>query len=85
MQQAPTSISIPDLRAAVNGRVISPEDPDYEATRTVLVPAAAERRPAAVVRVADARTHRMHRRSRDESPPVRRSYIRQLHLPVHAT
>jgi FAD/FMN-containing dehydrogenase len=54
VQQAPTSISIPDLRAAVNGRVISPEDPDYEATRTILVPAAAERRPAAVVRVADA-------------------------------
>ena len=54
MQQAPTSISIPDLRAAVNGRVISPEDPDYEAARTILVPAAAERRPAAVVRVADA-------------------------------
>jgi len=54
VQQAPTSISIPDLRAAVNGRVISPEDPDYEAARTILVPAAAERRPAAVVRVADA-------------------------------
>ena len=54
MQQAPTSIAIPDLRAAVHGRVFSPEDSDYEAARAVLVPTAAERRPAAVVRVADA-------------------------------
>ena len=54
MQQAPTSISIQDLRAAVKGRVIGPEDPDYDAARTVLVPTAAGRRPAAVVRVAGA-------------------------------
>ena len=54
MQQATTSISIPDLSSAVRGRVIGPEDPDYDAARTVLVPIAAERRPAAVVRVADA-------------------------------
>ena len=53
MQQATTSISIPELSSAVRGRVISPEDPDYDAARTVLVPIAAERRPAAVVRVAD--------------------------------
>ena len=54
MQQALTSISIPDLRAAVKGRVVGPEDPDYDAARAVLVPTAAGRRPAAVVRVADA-------------------------------
>ena len=54
MQQATTTISIPDLRAAVSGRVIGPDDEDYDATRTVLVPIAADRRPAAIVRVADA-------------------------------
>jgi FAD/FMN-containing dehydrogenase len=54
MQQATTSISIPDLSSAVTGRVVGPEDPEYEAARTVLAPIAAERRPAAVVRVADA-------------------------------
>ena len=54
MQQATTPISIPDLRAAVSGRVIGPEDADYDAARTVLVPIAADRRPAAIVRVADA-------------------------------
>jgi FAD/FMN-containing dehydrogenase len=54
VQQATTSISIPDLSSAVTGRVVGPEDPEYEAARTVLAPIAAERRPAAVVRVADA-------------------------------
>ena len=55
MQQATSApISIPGLRAAVKGRVIGPEDPDYDEARTVLVPTAAERRPAAVVRVAGA-------------------------------
>jgi FAD/FMN-containing dehydrogenase len=54
VQQATTPISIPDLSSAVTGRVVGPEDPEYEAARTVLAPIAAERRPAAVVRVADA-------------------------------
>ncbi|HEU5205960.1 MAG TPA: FAD-binding oxidoreductase [Candidatus Limnocylindrales bacterium] len=54
MQQATTSMSVPELSSAVRGRVFGPEDPDYDAARTVLVPIAAERRPAAVVRVADA-------------------------------
>ena len=53
MQQA-TSINLSDLRAAVTGRVIGPDDADYDAARTVLVPIAAGRRPAAVVRVANA-------------------------------
>ena len=53
MQQA-TTIDLSDLRAAVSGRVIGPDDADYDSARTVLVPIAAERRPAAVVRVANA-------------------------------
>jgi FAD/FMN-containing dehydrogenase len=53
VQQA-TTINLSDLRAAVTGRVIGPDDADYDAARTVLVPIAAGRRPAAVVRVANA-------------------------------
>jgi FAD/FMN-containing dehydrogenase len=53
VQQA-TTIPLSDLRAAVTGRVIGPDDADYDAARTVLVPIAAGRRPAAVVRVANA-------------------------------
>jgi FAD/FMN-containing dehydrogenase len=53
VQQA-TSINLSDLRAAVTGRVIGPDDADYDAARTVLVPIAAGRRPAAVVRAANA-------------------------------
>ena len=47
------SLSIPDLRAAVKGRVIAPGDGDYDAARTVFV-GGIDRHPAAVVRVADA-------------------------------
>ena len=54
MQQATTPISIPDLRAAVSGRVIGPDDEDYDAARTVLVPIAADRPPPAGVRGGDA-------------------------------
>jgi hypothetical protein len=32
---SPTRLSIARLRAAVAGRVIAPEDPDYDAARTV--------------------------------------------------
>jgi FAD/FMN-containing dehydrogenase len=53
VQQA-TTINLSDLRAVVTGRVIGPDDADYDAARTVLVPIAAGRRPAAVVRVANA-------------------------------
>ncbi len=48
----PTTLSIPDLRAAVSGRVIAPEDPDYDQLRQVL-PGDIDRRPAVIVRVAD--------------------------------
>jgi FAD/FMN-containing dehydrogenase len=48
-----TPNSIPDLRGAVLGRVIAPDDPDYESARLV-INAAVDRRPALIVRPADA-------------------------------
>ncbi|MQA74234.1 MAG: FAD-binding protein [Solirubrobacterales bacterium] len=47
------AISIPQLQADLNGRVITPDDPTYDEVRTVF-PGAVDRRPAAIVRVADA-------------------------------
>jgi len=41
------------LRTGIRGRVIGPEDPEYDAARTVFY-TGFDRRPAAVVRVADA-------------------------------
>jgi len=49
----PAPLSIPDLRAAVTGLVIAPDDADYDAARTVFV-GGVDRRPAVIVRVADA-------------------------------
>ena len=48
-----SAISIPQLRSEISGRVIGPEDPDYDAARTV-VAGGFDRRPAVIVRVADA-------------------------------
>ena len=45
-------ISIPQLRAAFNGRVIAPDDPGYDEARTVFY-GGIDRHPAAIVRVAD--------------------------------
>ncbi len=51
---APRSqLSIPTLRDAVKGRVITPGDADYDAARTVMM-GGIDARPAAIVRVADA-------------------------------
>src|SRR3990172_5214543 len=47
------SISISELRAVFNGRVIAPDDPRYEQARTVFY-GGIDYRPAAIVRVADA-------------------------------
>jgi hypothetical protein len=49
----PSPLSLNELRDAVRGRVIGPDDPDYDAARTVMY-AGTDRHPAAIVRVADA-------------------------------
>jgi len=46
-------LSIPRLADEFKGRVIAPDDPDYERARKVFQ-GAIDRRPAAIVRVADA-------------------------------
>ncbi len=46
-------ISIPQLRAAFNGRVIAPDDARYDKARTVFY-GGFDRRPAVIVRAADA-------------------------------
>jgi FAD/FMN-containing dehydrogenase len=48
-----TGISIPQLRAALNGRVITPDDAAYDEARAVFY-GGFDRRPALIVRVADA-------------------------------
>ncbi|HEU4493639.1 MAG TPA: FAD-binding oxidoreductase, partial [Rubrobacteraceae bacterium] len=49
----PTTFSIPELRAALNGRVMTPGDASYDEARTVF-PGGIDRYPAAIVRVKDA-------------------------------
>jgi FAD/FMN-containing dehydrogenase len=49
----PAEISIPRLRTAVTGRVITPDDADYDQARTVFY-GGIDRRPLAIVRVANA-------------------------------
>jgi FAD/FMN-containing dehydrogenase len=44
---------IDQLRGSIRGRVVTPDDADYDALRTVMY-AGADARPAALVRVADA-------------------------------
>ena len=48
-----TTVSILELRAVLNRRVISPEDAAYDTVRPVFY-GARSRRPALIVRVADA-------------------------------
>ena len=49
----PTTLSIPQLRAALNGRVIAPDDAGYDKARTVFY-GGFDCRPAVIVRAADA-------------------------------
>jgi FAD/FMN-containing dehydrogenase len=46
-------LSAPQLAADLNGRLITPEHPDYESARTVFV-GTVDRRPAYIVRAGDA-------------------------------
>src|SRR5258707_3321274 len=48
-----TEIAIPSLRAAITGRVITPDDQDYDQARTVFY-GGIDRRPLAIVRVPKA-------------------------------
>jgi FAD/FMN-containing dehydrogenase len=50
---SPSTISIPELRDTLNGRVIAPGDPDYDQARTVFV-GGIDRHPAVIVKAADA-------------------------------
>jgi FAD/FMN-containing dehydrogenase len=47
------TISIPELRAEFNGRLIAPDDAEYDEARTVF-PGGIDRRPAVIIRPADA-------------------------------
>jgi FAD/FMN-containing dehydrogenase len=49
----PSTLSIPDIRSAVRGRVIAPDDAGYDEARTV-VAGGIDRKPAVIVQVADA-------------------------------
>jgi FAD/FMN-containing dehydrogenase len=53
VQSVSSTISIPQLRTEVRGRVIAPDDDGYDAARTV-VAGGIDRHPAVIVRVADA-------------------------------
>jgi FAD/FMN-containing dehydrogenase len=48
-----TTLSIQKLRADINGRVIAPDDPEYDEARTIF-PGGVDRHPAVIVRVADS-------------------------------
>jgi FAD/FMN-containing dehydrogenase len=51
-QTNPIGVSIPQLRATLNGRVITPQDAAYDEARTVFY-GGFDRRPALIVRVSD--------------------------------
>ena len=49
----PTALSIPELRATFDGKVIGPDDPGYDEARRAF-PGDIDRRPATIIRVKDA-------------------------------
>ncbi len=49
---ASKEISIPQLRTAIKGRVITPDDPEYDAARTVFY-GGIDRRPAVIIRAVN--------------------------------
>jgi len=49
---SPSSISIPKLRTDIGGRVIAPDDPEYDSARSVFY-GGIDRHPAVIVRVRD--------------------------------
>lgn len=53
MNPSQPSISIPQLRSDLEGRVIAPDDAEYDEARTVFL-GDIDRRPAVIVRAADA-------------------------------
>jgi FAD/FMN-containing dehydrogenase len=50
---SPERLSIPELRATLKGRVISPEDPEYDRMRTVFY-GGIDRRPAVIIQPVNA-------------------------------
>jgi hypothetical protein len=48
-----STISIPQLRPALNGRVITPDDAGYDQARTIFYGGFGQRRPAVIIRAAD--------------------------------
>jgi FAD/FMN-containing dehydrogenase len=66
-----STISIPQLRAAVNGRVITPDDTAYEQARTIFYGGFDQRRPAVIVRAAnDTDVARVVELARDTGLPL---------------
>ena len=53
MSARSTAISIPDLREALHGRVVAPDDDGYDEARTLFY-GGMERRPAVIAQAADA-------------------------------
>lgn len=52
MQAATTTLPLDQLQVDLSGRIIAPSDPDYDEARTVMA-GDVDKRPAAIVRVAD--------------------------------
>jgi FAD/FMN-containing dehydrogenase len=52
---ARTELSISQLRSELTGEVIGPDDPDYDDARPVFMPLYDDRKPAVIIKPADAR------------------------------